>query len=98
MSARDIAARLRAVKDPELGIDVVSLGLVYGIDDEGDCMRVLMTMTSPGCPMGEVLVGSVEQALEFARPESDIAVDVTFEPAWNPKMMTIEAMLQLGLR
>lgn len=86
------------MRDPEIGIDVVSLGLIYGITDEPDRVQVLMTMTSPGCPMGQVLVDSIEQALQFARPESDIGVDVTFEPPWNPAMMTVEAKAQLGMR
>jgi metal-sulfur cluster biosynthetic enzyme len=82
---RDI---LRQVIDPEVGRDIVSLGLVYCVDIAPDSLVIEMTMTSPACPMGDMIVGDVRAALAKALPatiEPDIRL--VWEPPWNPSMM-----------
>ncbi|WP_448191059.1 metal-sulfur cluster assembly factor [Azospirillum sp. sgz301742] len=89
---------LRTVIDPEMGIDVVELGLVYAIDVAADkAVAVRMTMTSPACPLGEFLRESAECAIRDSVPEAP-AVDVAlvFEPAWTPDRISPEARRQLG--
>ncbi len=87
---------LRNVFDPEIGINIVDLGLVYEIKvDEQNRCRVLMTFTTAGCPVGGHLVNEVYEALsvlDFA----DVKVDVTFDPPWTPHHMSSEAKRQLG--
>ncbi len=88
---------LRSVIDPELGIDVVSLGLVYRAERVGDCAQGCLTMTSPTCPLGEVIVEDARAALESNVPGVTSAeVELTFEPPWSPDRLSEEAKLRLG--
>jgi len=86
------------VHDPELGLNIVDLGLVYGIDvKEGKIVDIEMTLTSPGCPVGPQLIGGVQTYVHRAYPDLDeINVHVVWTPMWNPDMMTQEAKDQLG--
>ncbi len=88
---------LTEVLDPELGLNVVELGLVYEITepDEGDVF-VRMTMTTPGCPMHDSISGSVEWAVMQVSNVASVKVDVVFDPLWTPEMMTPEAKSKLG--
>lgn len=79
---------LRQVIDPEVGRDIVSLGLVYRVESSSVGLVIEMTMTSPACPMGDMIVGDVRAALAQALPaaiEPDIRL--VWEPPWNPSMM-----------
>ncbi len=89
---------LRTVIDPEMGIDVVELGLVYAIAVTGDnAVVVRLTMTSPACPLGEFLRESAECAIRTRAPEaSAVTVELTFEPPWTSDRMSAEARRQLG--
>jgi metal-sulfur cluster biosynthetic enzyme len=82
---RDI---LRQVIDPEVGRDIVSLGLVYRVETAPDSLVIEMTMTSPACPMGDMIVDDVHAALAKVLPAT-IAPDIrlVWEPPWNPSMM-----------
>jgi metal-sulfur cluster biosynthetic enzyme len=86
------------VHDPELGLNIVDLGLVYGIDvKEGKIVDVEMTLTSPGCPVGPQLIAGVQTYVHRSYPDLDeINVHVVWAPMWNPDMMTQEAKDQLG--
>ncbi len=93
----EVLRALRAVLDPELGIDVVSLGLVYETSREGDRARVVMTMTSPACPLGEVLVEDARTAIEsMVQGVRHVDVELVFEPPWTPDRMSPEARRQLS--
>lgn len=93
----DVLRALRVVIDPELGIDVVSLGLVYAATREGDRARVVMTMTTPACPLGESLTRDAREAVETLVPGVRHAeVELVFEPPWSPERMSPEAREQLG--
>ncbi len=90
-------AALRGVVDPELGIDIVSLGLVYALTAGPERIELTMTMTSPACPMSTMLVAEVEDALAALAPDGT-AVDVrlVWEPAWTPERMSAEARERFG--
>jgi len=94
---------LRGVMDPELCMDVVSLGLIYGIYLERGQLRVEMTMTTPGCPVSESLPEmarcAVEEALRQAVGQSvdSVEVLVVWDPPWDPSMMDPMAAMSLGL-
>lgn len=95
-TARVVEA-LRSVLDPELGVSVVDLGLVYGIAIDGDRVRVSLTMTSPACPMAELVVRDAEEAVRRSVPEvPEVAVLLVWEPAWDPTRMSDAARRQLG--
>ncbi|MFC0080824.1 metal-sulfur cluster assembly factor [Aciditerrimonas ferrireducens] len=98
--AIDIAwEALRGVYDPELYLDVVSLGLVYDIRAEGGALVVEMTMTTPGCPASEILPTMAEDAIAEAVDGAVLVqVRVVWEPPWSPAMIDDEAAAALGLR
>ncbi|HET9128572.1 MAG TPA: metal-sulfur cluster assembly factor, partial [Propionibacteriaceae bacterium] len=90
---------LRGVYDPELYLDVVSLGLVYDVRAEGDRLVVEMTMTTPGCPASEVLPEMAHTAIVDAVGGAvDVEVRVVWDPPWNPAMIDEEAARALGFR
>ncbi|MBI4441570.1 DUF59 domain-containing protein [Candidatus Woesearchaeota archaeon] len=85
---------LKKVLDPEILMDVWTLGLVYGIDiTEGD-VSITMTLTSPMCPYGPQLLAEVEQNVRMLQGVTNVAVHLTFEPAWEP---SADLKMQLGL-
>jgi metal-sulfur cluster biosynthetic enzyme len=83
-----VYAALREVIDPEIGCNIVDLGLVYDVNIQGDAVLVRMTLTTPGCPMSESLVWGVKQALLNLPPVMDAEVELVWNPPWNPAMMT----------
>lgn len=91
---RDI---LRQVIDPEVGRDIVSLGLVYRVEVAPGSLVIEMTMTSPACPMGDMIVGDVHAALAKVLPDT-IAHDIrlVWEPPWNPSMMDAATKQHFG--
>lgn len=88
---------LRQVVDPELGINIVDLGLVYGSEVRNGCVHVTMTMTTPACPMEELLTEMVHAAIlrELSEARS-VEVDLVWDPPWKPEMMSSAAKAQLG--
>lgn len=86
-TAREVRDVLRGVTDPELGVDIVDLGLIYGIEVQGTRIRVEMTLTSPFCPFGEALPAEVEGALRKAFGGHEVEVVVVREPPWTPERM-----------
>lgn len=88
---------LRRVVDPEVGANIVALGLVYRIDIAGDDLLVEMTMTSPACPVGDMILDDVRSELDRALPES-IRFDIrlVWDPPWNPSMMQESTRRRLG--
>ncbi len=92
-AVRDI---LRKVIDPEIGINVVDLGLVYGIEIEGQRLNVDMTMTTAACPLGAYIVDQASMLLQQAFPEAEVNVNLVWYPQWTPEMMSDAARQQLG--
>lgn len=87
---------LRQVVDPELGLNIIDLGLVYSLTIEENKVRILMTMTSPACPLSGVIVQDIHQVLAPLGFD-DVDVQLTFDPPWSPDKMTAEARQRLGL-
>jgi metal-sulfur cluster biosynthetic enzyme len=88
---------LRSVVDPEIGLDMVSLGLLYGVKVEGPKVQVTMTLTTPACPVGPMFVNAVHQAVMAVPGVSDCDVELTFSPPWDPRTMASdEVKLQMG--
>lgn len=88
---------LRQVVDPELGINIVDLGMVYRSEVRDGLVHVAMTMTTPACPMEELLMEMVHQAILRELPEArSVEVDLVWDPPWKPEMMSPAAKAQLG--
>ena len=89
---------LRDVLDPELGYNIVDLGLVYGIGIEGGLVDVAMTMTTPGCPAQDYIVGGVERRLADEPGVTGVFVTVVWDPAWSPRLMSPAAKAHFRIR
>lgn len=100
-SEEDVRERLKVVYDPEIGINVVDLGLIYGIDleeREGKTdVLVTMTLTSMGCPLGPILFEEVTQALSDLPGLGQVDINLVWSPPWTPDMMSEEAKDELGI-
>ena len=79
---------LRQVIDPEIGCNIVDLGLIYGMAITGTKVTVQMTLTTPGCPMGEIISQGAQWALQGIEGVEDAAVEIVWDPPWNPSMMS----------
>lgn len=84
-----ILAELRRVIDPEVGMNIVDLGLIYKVDIAGDAVTIDMTMTSPACPMGDMMVDEVKATLDAMLPSGMSAeVRLVWSPPWEPSLMS----------
>ena len=94
----DVREALRQIVDPEIGINIVDLGLVYecNVDDEGQC-AITMTLTSPGCPLSGYIGTAVDSAVSELDGIKNVDVDIVWSPPWNPSMMSEDAKLELGI-
>jgi FeS assembly SUF system protein len=93
-----IVAALKTVFDPEIPVDIYELGLIYDIDvQEGGAVEIKMTLTAPGCPVAGTLPGDVKNKVESVPGVASANVELVWDPAWNPSMMSEAARLQLGM-
>lgn len=94
-----ILGALELVVDPELGVDIVNLGLVYNVDmDEAGVVTVTMTLTSMGCPLAGSIVDQVKRALADLPEVKEVEVNIVFNPPWDKDMMSRYAKIALGIR
>jgi metal-sulfur cluster biosynthetic enzyme len=95
----NIMGALELVIDPELGVDIVNLGLVYDVEmDEAGFTTVTMTLTSMGCPLAGTIVDQVKRALADIPEVKEVEVNIVFNPPWNKDMMSRYAKIALGIR
>lgn len=93
----DIISALKTVYDPEIPADIFELGLIYKIDIEDDRMvKIVMTLTAPGCPVAGEMPGWVENAVGAVEGVSGVEVEMTFDPPWTPERMSEEAQVAVG--
>lgn len=98
MKKEKILEKLREVVDPEIGVNIVDLGLIYEINVDGGNVRILMTLTTPGCPMAAGFTQEVERKIRQIKGVKKVRVDLTFDPPWIPDKMSKEARKKLGWR
>ena len=97
MSEEKIRETLMQVLDPEIGINIVDLGLVYGIEIYPEEVRIRITMTTPACPLHGVISANVEKVLRQNFPElGPMTIELVWDPLWSPEMMSAAAKDQLG--
>lgn len=95
VSEEDVREQLKNVIDPDLDINIVDLGLIYEIDVKEDDVFILMTLTTPGCPLHGVFDELVKKEVRDLNVDS-IEVELTFEPRWTPERMSEDAQADLG--
>ncbi|MEM1339328.1 MAG: SUF system Fe-S cluster assembly protein [Bacteroidota bacterium] len=89
---------LKTIYDPEIPVDIYELGLIYDVlVNEDHEVKILMTLTSPNCPVAETLPVEVEEKVKSLDAISDAEVEITFDPPWTQELMSEEAKLELGL-
>jgi len=94
----EVIAMLRNVYDPEIPVNIYELGLVYEVQvDESRGVRIVMTLTSPMCPVAEILPVEIETRAREIAGVRDVQIDLIWDPPWDPGMMTEAARLELGL-
>lgn len=93
----DVRAALSTVDDPELGIDIVSLGLVYGIERDGGRVRIVYTLTSMGCPIGPMIEQEMVAAVASLDGVESVEPELVFSPPWSPERMSDDAKFILGV-
>lgn len=97
VTIEEVNDALREVIDPELGLDFVELGLIYGVEvDPGGAVKVTYTLTSPGCPIGPQVAEQIEEFVSEIDGVSSVSSEMTFSPAWSPDLMSEDAKFALG--
>jgi len=98
VDALQVREALREIVDPEIGINIVDLGLIYAVEADQRNVRVRMTMTTPSCPIGGMLAEEARALIGQRFPAATVDVDLVWDPPWQPDMMSPAARSQLGLR
>jgi metal-sulfur cluster biosynthetic enzyme len=93
----DVKEALRQVEDPELGMDIVDLGLLYDVEVAGPRVKVVYSLTSMGCPAGPLIEQDIERVLNELPDVEDVQTELTFDPPWTPEKMSEDAKFILGI-
>jgi metal-sulfur cluster biosynthetic enzyme len=92
----DVVEALRQVEDPELGMDIVDLGLMYDVEVEGPKVKVVYTLTSMGCPVGPMIDEQIGQVTRELPGVEEVETELTWDPPWSPEKMSDDAKFILG--
>ncbi len=95
-SREEVLEALRVVEDPELGMDIVDLGLVYDVEVEGPKVHVTYSLTSMGCPVGPMIEGQIKETVEGMDGVDEVDAELTWSPPWSPEKMSDDAKFILG--
>ncbi len=91
-----VVAMIKTCYDPEIPVDIYELGLIYDVRVDEGVARITMTLTSPMCPVAEILPAEVQEKVRGTEGVSDAQIDLVWDPPWDPSMMSEAAKLQLG--
>jgi metal-sulfur cluster biosynthetic enzyme len=92
-----IYEKLKEIYDPEVGINIVDMGLIYSLDIADNKVAITMTLTSPGCPAGPQILSQVDSQVKTVDGVEDVDINVVWSPPWSPDMLSEEARDQLGI-
>jgi len=95
-SKNDLLEALRQVEDPELGMDIVDLGLLYDVEVEDASVKITYSLTSMGCPAGPLIAGDIERVAREVPGVEEVDLELTFDPPWTPDKMSEDAKFILG--
>jgi metal-sulfur cluster biosynthetic enzyme len=93
----EVYEALRQVEDPELGMDIVELGLLYDVDVQGRRVKVTHSLTSMGCPAGPMIQEDINRAAREVPGVEDVDIELTWDPPWTPERMSDDAKFILGI-
>ena len=93
----EVIDALRQVEDPELGMDIVDLGLLYDVEVDGSHVKVTHTLTSMGCPVGPMIQEDIHRVTSEVEGVDEIDVELTWDPPWSPDRMSDDAKFILGI-
>jgi metal-sulfur cluster biosynthetic enzyme len=93
----DVFEALRQVEDPELGMDIVELGLLYDVEVEGPRVKVTHSLTSMGCPAGPMIQEDIDRTTREVPGVEDVEIELTWDPPWTPERMSDDAKFILGI-
>lgn len=96
LSSDSVRQALRQVKDPELDMNIVDLGLVYDVEVDGGLVRINMTLTSPGCPAGPMITNDIYKAVRAVEGVKDVDIDIVWEPYWTPDRIDPKIRAMMG--
>jgi metal-sulfur cluster biosynthetic enzyme len=96
VSEDQVKLALRRVKDPDLNLNILDLGLVYGIEVDGSKVKIDMTLTSPGCPSGPEIMGNAEQEIKSLPGVENVQMNLVWTPFWTPEKMEPRVRAYLG--
>jgi metal-sulfur cluster biosynthetic enzyme len=96
ITKEELVEALRQVEDPELGMDIVDLGLLYDVEVEGPRVKVIHTLTSMGCPVGPLIQEDIHRVMSEFEDVEDVEVELTWDPPWSPEKMSDDAKFILG--
>jgi len=92
----DVVEALHGVEDPELGMDIVELGLLYDVEVEGPKVKVIHSLTSMGCPAGPMIQQDIDSTARQVPGVEDVEIELTWDPPWTPERMSDDAKFILG--
>jgi len=98
MNKKDIIEIIQTCYDPEIPVDLWNLGLIYNIEINNDVINITMTLTTPGCSMAESIAEDLKTKLLYSNKIKTVNLDITFNPPWEPNMMSDAAKEQLGFK
>lgn len=94
----EVIVALKGCVDPEIGLNIVDLGLIQGIEiDDGNNVKVRLTMTSPMCPVTSVILADVQLRIEHLHDAGNVDIDLVWDPAWSPEMISEEARMSMNI-
>ena len=96
LSSDSVRQALRQVKDPELDMNIVDLGLVYDVEVDGGLVRINMTLTSPGCPAGPMITNDIYKVVRAIEGVMDVDIDIVWEPYWTPDRIDPKIRAMMG--
>jgi len=96
LTGNAVRQTLRTVKDPELNLNIIDLGLVYDVDVEDGNVRIQMTLTSPGCPAGPQIMNDIHKTLGAMDGVQDVDIEIVWEPYWTPEKIEPKIRAMMG--
>ncbi len=98
ITIQEVITALKGCVDPEIGLNIVDLGLIQGIEiDDSNNMKIKLTMTSPMCPVTSVILADVQLRLEHIHDSGNVDIDLVWDPAWSPEMISEEARMSMNI-
>ena len=96
-TTEEVRDALRQVEDPELGMDIVDLGLLYDVEVENSKVKVVYTLTSMGCPVGPMIQEQIQEVVTALPDVNEVDAELTWDPPWTPEKMSEDAKFILGI-